>query len=35
MDGLRHGRIDTELGELVVVARDEALTGVYLSLIHI
>jgi methylated-DNA-[protein]-cysteine S-methyltransferase len=29
MDGLRHGRIDTELGELVVVARDEALTGVY------
>lgn len=29
MDGLRHGRIDTELGELIVVARDEALTGVY------
>src|SRR5699024_3237881 len=29
MDGLRHARIDTQLGELVVVAEGPALTGVY------
>ena len=29
MDGLRHAQIDTQLGELVVVAEGPALTGVY------